>query len=187
MRATVIGALVVGGLLAGGCGGAGLVALEEARRAALRQPVVAVVEGRERIFLGRGLDVHVVAGRVTTWTRSGLELYWDRHRRCYRATREFNRRDLRDERRQVLPTADGASVFRSGRASVIAWRYAPASDTAPVEGVVVLDRRGRPVLERERSERFGAIPATRWSVERIEYPALAAVPPAPVPRCRPHR
>jgi hypothetical protein len=130
--------------------------------------------------------VHLTGAHIAIWTRGHLELYWVPRQGCYRATASFNRRDLVDERREIVPVADHEHVLRGQGITVISWRRDAQDDTPPTDGEIVLDRRGRPVLERERSGRFGAVSATAWGVARITYPPLTTVPGAPKPRCRRH-
>jgi hypothetical protein len=78
---------------------------------------------------------------------------------------------------------DAARVDTVDRRTVLRWRVDQQSEGAGIEGSLTLRRDGAPVLARERTMRWGAIPPSRWYVRRYRYPSRLSVP-VPGPACR---
>jgi hypothetical protein len=169
----------------GGEGSEGLRALRQARLKARSARFVVVLQGQGlRLELTPRLTVTSRRGRILNWETADVEYTPRRGRDCYERYTEFLHADTLEVRRNIVaPKVDEARVERANGRTVIRWRIPRAVDAAAREGEVYLDRRGRPVLTRERSLRWGAIPPSRWSAARFRYPTRLEVPP-PGPRCR---
>ena len=104
---------------------------------------------------------------------------------------EFNRDDVRQIRETVAPPhlSKLRVAARNGRRVLSGRLEQPKpSDTADSEFELRLDGSGRLAVLRQRSARFGVIPAGRWYTATYSYSTATqfarAVGRAPRPRCR---
>jgi hypothetical protein len=170
----------------------GLNALEGARAKARAAPFLIVTSEEGRIRMERFPGLTVIWGKrghIAAWARRHVEYTARRLRgqRCYDRHTEFLYADIEEVRRSVgAPEARSpeARVATVGGRKVIRWRNPRAEEGYVVEGELYLDRRGRSVADRVRSQaRPGARPG-RWPpLTRYRYPAKLAEPPPPSPRC----
>ncbi len=171
---------------AAGCGDdphSGTEALDQARQRLMAAPRAVIHRGHGRVeSYARGLSVIEEDGRVRNWANRRVEHYWLKDRSCYNSSTEFERADWRDQRRGTIPEASSARVEeRSGR-TLIRWRLEDQERAPDVEGSVLLDGDGRPVLVTARSLPWGGEPAGQASRTRISYPGRIVVP-RPSPLC----
>jgi hypothetical protein len=109
-------------------------------------------------------------GRTVVWVRNGVSYTWRSRQRCYDASTEFNRADIREQREAPWPddVTDVQVVRRSGE-RVVTGRERH-TDSADTELELTLDDAGRPRLLRVRSARWGVVPAGRWFETAYAYP-----------------
>jgi hypothetical protein len=149
--------------------------------------VVAHPEG-QTLFISPTLTVIKRHGRVVAWTAADHEFTWRATKRCYDRSTTFNRDDVRDVHRAVVPE-DLRAVHTEERngVRVLTGRQDNSTDSADVEFELRLDSLGRVTMLRQRTATFGAIPAGRWHSARYRYPSARqfarAAGPAPTPRC----
>jgi hypothetical protein len=165
----------------------GLELLQRARDKARRAPYRVVVdqEGQRVLEMTPHITAIREGRRVVNWASRGVSYTPRGGRDCYERYTEFNRADVAETRRDaVVPyDVDKATVHMSEGQTVIRWFVRQTFDSAANEGVLRLDREGRPVENRQRSLRRGSIPPSEWSVRRYRYPTRLALP-VPGPRCR---
>jgi hypothetical protein len=186
-----LGALMVAVLGCAGLGdGArepdGLDVLKRARAKARSAPYLVVIGPLgQRLKRTPRVTVLSEGGRVRAWARPDVEYTLRRKRDCYERRTEFSRGDIAEVRRStVVPyEVDDASVRTVGGRTVIRWSVRQEGDSPGIEGTLMLHGGGRPTVSRERTMRWGAIPAGRWYVRRYRYPSRLSLPP-PRPRCR---
>ena len=135
----------------------GTEALDQARQRLMAAPRAVIHRGHGRVeSYARGLSVIEEDGRVRNWANRRVEHYWLEDRSCYDSSTEFERADWRDQRRGAIPEASSARVEeRSGR-TLIRWRLEDQERAPDVEGSVLLDGDGRPVLVTRRAPCPGA-------------------------------
>ena len=162
-------------------------ALSSARAAASHADYLVVSDGRGLLLLSKQLTVIERNGRVVAWTQPREEYTLRTHRRCYERHTDYNRADVADTREAALPPElRGGSLRTEGSRRVVAVRERH-DDFADTEYEVVIDAAGRPVFQRTRSAKNGAVPASAWSarrydfVSRVRFELLAGR--RPQPRC----
>jgi hypothetical protein len=172
--AIVLGAGVVAAWLLGGEDDDAARAIERANDLAAQAPYVVRRSGaRADVYARDGTLVLRRRGRVLNWTDARVELVWDRRERCYRRVTDFNRDDLRQLRRTLVPDLEFArGVELDGRTIAYVEEHESGIES---HYELTLNGTGRVVRIRAR---------TGADVEetRLSYPARASVEP-PGPRC----
>lgn len=183
----VLASAVVSACGSGGQPGADAV-LRTATHKTLSAPYLVVSSGRGRqLLFSPNVTAIKRGGQLAAWTTTTEELTWDRHGRCFARTTEFNRADAPDERRAVAPTKAGNAHLEQRDGTRVVTARETHSDFADTEFESHLDPSGRLAIVRQRSARFGAIPAGRWETARYVYPTaaeFARLVGLPKPRCR---
>jgi hypothetical protein len=174
--------------LPGGSGDDALEALQAARARARAAPYLTVVDkGGRSVQFAPGLTVIWRNGDVVVWERRDVSYTLRKDRRCYDRTTEFERADARELRRDiVVPKAliEDAELAGPEDHREIRWHGPRAEEGYRVEGILYLDRTGRPVRKRERTRSLSGRPLDPWLERRYRYPSSLAVehhPPGP--RC----
>jgi hypothetical protein len=172
-------------LISAGCGDdppPGTAALDQARQRLMDAPRVVITRGPRVESYAPPLNVIEEKGRVLNWANRRVEHYWLEDRSCYDTSHAFERADFRDQRRGAVPEASSARLEeRSGR-TLIRWRLEDQERAPDVEGSVLLDDDGRPVLVTARALPWAGEPARPASRTRISYPGRI-VAPRPSPLC----
>jgi hypothetical protein len=183
----LIGALG-GCAIPGGSGGDALEALQAARARARAAPYLTVFDkGRRSVQFAPGLTVIWRNGDLLVWERRDVSYTLRKDRGCYDRTTEFERADDRELRRDiVVPEALIEDVELAGSEDhrEIRWHGPPAEEGYRVEGIVYLDRTGRPVRKRERTRWLSGRPLDPWLERRYRYPSSLDIEHQPPgPRC----
>jgi len=179
--------------LAGCGGGDGAAALRRAAAKTRAAPYVVISQaGAERLggelLLSRGLLVIRSRNHIVAWTARTYEWTWRASKRCYERHTAFNREDVRQERQGVVPSdASKVELHRRAGATVLSGRVDESTDSPATEFELTLDSVGRASVLHERSARFGAVPAGKWTTVGYRYPTAAQFArlagPGPRPRC----
>jgi hypothetical protein len=195
MRGQPLYALLLAAVAIAGCGGGdGAGVLRGAAVETRAEPYVVISQGAAaerpggQLLVSRGLLVIRARQHVVAWTARAYELTWRASRRCYERHTDFNRDDVRQERQGLLPAnASSLHVHRRDGATVVSGKVDESTDSPATEFELTLDGQGRADTLRERSARFGAVPASRWRTVAYRYPTAAEFAklagPPPGPRC----
>jgi hypothetical protein len=195
MRVQPLSAFLAAVVTLVGCGGGnGAAALRRAAVKTRAAPYVVISQGAASERLGGQLLVShrllVIRSRqhVVAWTVRAYELTWRPSKRCYEHHTDFNRDDVRQERQGLLPShASSVQANQRDGATVVSGRVDESTDSPATEFELTLDRHGRASTLRERSARFGAVPAGKWRTVAYRYPTPAEFArlagPPPHPRC----
>lgn len=195
MRGPLVWTLLAAAVALVGCGGVdGKGALRRAAATTRAEPYVVSSQGaaadqdRGQLLISRGLLVIRSRRHVVAWTARAYELTWRASEQCYERHTDFYRDDVRQEREGVVPAdATSLAVHRRDGATVISGKVDESTDSPATEFELTLDSHGRASALRERSARFGAVPAGTWRTVAYRYPTaaefarLAGLPPGP--RC----
>jgi hypothetical protein len=169
-----------------GCGDdpqSGTEALDQARHRLMDAPRVVIARGHRRVeSYAPGLNVIEENGHVLNWANRRVEHYFLEDRSCYDTSTEFERADFRDQRRGAVPEVSSARVEERSSRTLIRWRLVDQERAPDVEGSVLLDEDGRPVLVTARSLPWAGEPARPASRTRISYPGRILIP-RPSPLC----
>jgi hypothetical protein len=174
LGAVLLAGVAVAGLLGGDDTADARRAIDRANELAAQAPYVVRRSGaRADVYARDGTLVLRRRGRVLNWTDTRAELVFSRRDRCYVRVTDFNRDDLRDLRRTLVPDLEFArDVELDGRSITYVEDHGSGIES---RYEIRLDDAGRAVLIRERTgERAGET--------RLRYPASVDVSP-PGPRC----
>jgi hypothetical protein len=172
----------------GGSGDDALEVLRSARARARAAPYLTVFDkGGRSVQFAPGLTVIRRNGDLLVWERRDVSYTLRKDRGCYDRTTEFLRADARELRRDiVVPEAliEDAELAGSKDHREIHWHGPRAEEGYRVEGIVYLDRAGRPVRKRERTSSLSGRPLDPWVERRYRYPSgLDVEHQPPGPRC----
>jgi hypothetical protein len=195
MRAPLVWTLLPAAVALVGCGGGdGKDALRRVAAQTRAEPYVVISQGAAtdlaggQLLISPGLLVIRSRRHVVAWTARAYELTWLASKQCYERHTDFNREDVRQEREGVVPSdATSLDLHRRHGATVVSGKVEESTDSPATEFELTLDSRGRASALRERSARFGAVPAGNWRRVAYRYPTAAEFArlagPPPGPRC----
>jgi hypothetical protein len=170
----------LGGCDLPGSGADALDVLKEARAKARAAPYLTVVGHGQSTQFAPGLTVISRHGTILVWETKNVSYIRSKQRDCYMRSTEFERADDVEIRRDAV-VADAFLHKAQLVGSEIRWQGPDAEEGYRVEGIVYLDRAGRPVRVRERTAQLNGEHRDPWSERRYSYPSSLDIKhPGPV-------